>query len=152
MILKSKLSADPSALILGIISLVIILFGCCCGFLAIASLILSIIGLISSNTSLKEYYSNPEVYSHQSRQNVFAAKIICIIGTIISGIVIIVFAALFLFYQISLSDVFKEKIKEINNKKITKDSLIFNDSVIKYDVNDTIYRDSIYLDTILKNK
>jgi hypothetical protein len=48
--------------------------------------------------------------------------------------------------------VFKEKIKEINNEKITKDSLIFNDSVIKYDVNDTIYRDSIYLDTILKNK
>lgn len=147
MIIKNKLSADPSALILGIISLVIILFGCCCGFLAIVSLILSIIGLVTASNSLKEYYANPDVYSHQSKQNVNAAKIICIIGTIISALFILVFALVFFIYQISLSEVFKEKIEEINNKKVN-DSLFYNESINEYNTNDSIYRDSTYVDTV----
>jgi hypothetical protein len=147
MILKSKLSADPLALILGIISLVIILFGCCCGFLAIVSLILSIIGLVSASNSLKEYYSNSDVYSNQSKQNVYAAKIVCIIGIIISALFILAFAFVFFIYQISLSDVFKEKIEEINNKKVN-DSLYFNESINKYNTNDSVYSDSTYVDTL----
>ncbi|WP_298116391.1 CCC motif membrane protein [Flavobacterium sp.] len=147
MIIKSKLSADPLALILGIISLVIILFGCCCGILAVVSLILSIIGLVSASNSLKEYYSNPEVYSLQSKQNVYAAKIICIIGTIISALFILAFAFVFFIYQISISDVFKEKIEEINNRKVN-DSLFYNESINEYNTNDSIYKDSTYVDTV----
>jgi len=147
MIVKSKLSADPSALILGIISLVIILFGCCCGFLVILSLILSIIGLVTASNSLKEYYSNPDVYSLQSKQNVYAAKIICIIGTVISALFILAFVCVFFIYQISLSEVFKEKIKEINNRKVN-DSLFYNESINEYNTKDSIYRDSTSVDTI----
>ncbi len=147
MILKSKLSADPSALILGIVSLVIILFGCCCGFFAIVSLILSIIGLVNASNSLKEYYSNPDVYSNQSKENVYAAKIVCIIGTIISALFILAFAFVFFIYQISLSDVFKEKFEGINNKKVN-DSLYFDESINKYNTNDSIYSDSTYVDTL----
>ena len=150
MIVKNKLSADPTALILGIISLVIILFGCCCGFLAIVSLILSIIGLVTASNSLKDYYSNPDVYSHQSKQNVNAAKIICIIGTVISALFILAFAFVFFIYQISLSDVLKEKIEEINNRKVN-DSLFYNESINEYDSNnDSIYRDSTYVDTVME--
>lgn len=147
MIIKSKLSADPSALILGIISLVIILFGCCCGILVIVSLVLSIIGLVTASNSLKDYYTNPDLYSNQSKQNVYAAKIICIIGTVISALFILVFAFVFFIYQISLSDVFKEKIEEINNRK-TNDSLLYNESINEYNTNDSIYKDSTYVDTV----
>jgi Na+/melibiose symporter-like transporter len=145
--IKSKLSADPSALILGIISLVIILCGCCCGFLVIVSLILSIVGLVTASNSLKEYYSNPDVYSHQSKQNVNAAKIICIIGTILSALFILAFAFVFFIYQVSLSDLFKEKIEEINNRKVN-DSLFYNESINEYNTNDSIYQDSTYVDTV----
>jgi hypothetical protein len=147
MMIKSKLSADPSALILGIISLVIILCGCCCGFLVIVSLILSIVGLVTASNSLKEYYSNPDVYSHQSKQNVNAAKIICIIGTILSALFILAFAFVFFIYQVSLSDLFKEKIEEINNRKVN-DSLFYNESINEYNTNDSIYQDSTYVDTV----
>ncbi|WP_298397141.1 CCC motif membrane protein [Flavobacterium sp.] len=150
MITKSKLSADPTALILGIISLVIILFGCCCGFLAVVSLILSIIGLVTATNSLKDYYANPDVFSHQSKQNVYTAKIICIIGTVVSALFILAFAAAFMIYQISLSDLFKEKIEEINSNK-ANDSLFNNESVIEYKINDSIYKDSTYVDSLNSN-
>ena len=51
---QSKLSADPTALILGIVALVIGFAGCCCyGLFAIIPLALSIVGFVMANKSLK---------------------------------------------------------------------------------------------------
>jgi len=61
---NSKLAADPLALVLGILSLVLGIAGCCCyGITAIIPLVLAIVGLISANRSLKEYRQNPEAFS-----------------------------------------------------------------------------------------
>ena len=70
--MQNKLPADPSALILGIVGLVIGIAGCCCyGFTAIIPLGLSVAGLVMANKSMKLYRLNPEEFSESSRSNVF---------------------------------------------------------------------------------
>ena len=81
----NKLPADPTALILGILGLVIVLPGCCCGFLNIISLILGIVGLVFATKSMKLYAANPEDFHHKSWSNVKAAKVINIITIACSG-------------------------------------------------------------------
>ena len=107
----NKLSADPSALILGIIAFVIMILGFCCGLIVLVSLILGIVGLILSIISLKEYEANPTVYSRQSQQNVYVGKIICLITTILSSLYFVVIVFAVVVYQVSLSDVFKNELK-----------------------------------------
>ncbi len=140
----NKLSADPTALILGIVSLVILILGCCCGFFALISLILSIIGLILAIKSLNEFNSNPENYSVQSRNNVNSAKIICIIGTALSALYLLIILVALLFYQINLSDKFKEiynNAKEVREQ--STDSIVLDKSFEDLDS----YKDSIHIDT-----
>jgi len=50
--MHKKLSADPNALIFGIISLIVVFLGCCCGPFVVASIILSVVGLVLANKSL----------------------------------------------------------------------------------------------------
>ena len=85
----NKLPADPSAMILGIIGLVIALAGCCCGIFAVVPVILGIIGLVMANKSLREYHSNPDVYSPQSRSNISTAKVLNIIALILGSLMTI---------------------------------------------------------------
>jgi len=92
---QKKLPADPSATILGIISLVLIFIGCCCVFGVPISLILSIIGLVSANKSLRAYRYNAENYYPQSRSNVYTAKVINVIALIISVLYSLVFVLYF---------------------------------------------------------
>ena len=94
---QSKLPADPSAMILGIIALILGFSSCCCSgvlppfvFLIIIPLLLSVIGLIMANKSLKEYRQNPEVFLPSSKTNVHTAKVINIIALIMSSIVVVV--------------------------------------------------------------
>ncbi|WP_130733236.1 CCC motif membrane protein [Flavobacterium sp. J27] len=95
----NKLSADPIALILAIVSLVLGFLGCCCyGILAFIPLILSIIGLVLANNSLKEYYQNQEVFSLQSKNNVDLAKILNIVSIVINGIIFLFGIIVLLFY------------------------------------------------------
>ena len=105
----NKLSADPTALILGIIAFVIMILGFCCGLVVFVSLILGVVGLVLSIKSLKEYEANPTVYSRQSRQNVYVGKIICLIATILSSLYFVVIVFAVVVYQVSLSDVFKNE-------------------------------------------
>lgn len=101
---NNKLAADPLALILGILSLVLGIAGCCCyGLTAIIPLILAIIGLISANKSLKEYRLHPEAFSTQSANNVNSAKIINIIGIVINGFVFLISLVVIVFYGTMLS-------------------------------------------------
>ncbi|WP_395044056.1 CCC motif membrane protein [Flavobacterium sp.] len=146
----NKLSADPTALILGIVSLVLMIFGCCCGFVVAIALILSIIGLVMAIKSLNEFDANPENYSIQSRKNVYAAKIICIIGTVLSSLYIVMLLVALFFYQINLSDKFKDiynQSKEIREQ--SSDSVMLNGGKDEiYIENDSIYIDTNYTDSI----
>lgn len=143
--MNHKLSADPASLILGILSLLIILLGCCCGFLVIISLILGIVGLIMANNSLAEFYQNSENYSIQSQKNVYAGKILSIIGIIVSGIMILIFAVFMFFFQQNFADIVKNKYYNYRNIEVD-----VQDSTKIIKKTDTMYhdKDSIYSDSV----
>ena len=134
----NKLSADPGSLLLGILSLIIIFFGCCCGIFAVVSLVLSIIGLVIANKSLNEFYLNSENYSLQSKSNVNIGRILCIIGVVFSSLFIILYSAFLIFAQQDITKKFLEKYyesKEIQHKteKDTIDKKIKSKDTLKID-------------------
>lgn len=143
----NKLSADPTALILGIIALVLIILGFCCGFVVFVSLILGIVGVILSVRSLKDYATNPSLYSHNSRQNVYIGKILCLIAIILSALYFIAIVIVIFTYQVGFSDLFEKGLEEIRNQK-TKDSIYLEE--FKKESNDSIYIDSTFVDSIQK--
>ncbi|MFD1062379.1 CCC motif membrane protein [Winogradskyella litorisediminis] len=99
---KSKLPAEPTALVLGIIGLVIGIASCCCyGITAIVPLGLSIAGLVMANKSLNAYKENPEAYERASYTNVSTAKVINLIAVIINSLIFL-FAILILILYGSL--------------------------------------------------
>lgn len=108
----NKLAADPSAIVLTILSLIIILLGCCCGLFAIVSLTLSIIGLVMANKSLREYALAPENYSVNSYKTVNTAKILGIIGIVLSALVIMVQIAFFMINGEEISKQFWEEFEK----------------------------------------
>ena len=138
----NKLSADPAALILGIVSLVVIIVGCCCGLFAVIALGLSITGLVLANKSLKEYALAPENYSHKSRANVSTGKVLCIIGIVLSSIFVAISAVFFIYSGHELSQEFLEKYHNMKNHEV------------QYEINDnvdsvyTVESDTISIDTI----
>ncbi|NER17152.1 CCC motif membrane protein [Spongiivirga citrea] len=79
-----KLPADPTSLVLGIIAIVVSITGCCCSPLFILPMALSIIGLVMANKSLKEFHQNPDAYSPASKSNVNIARVLNIVGLVIS--------------------------------------------------------------------
>ncbi|GGG15674.1 hypothetical protein GCM10011344_15320 [Dokdonia pacifica] len=104
---ENKLPADPLALVLGIIGIVVGVGGCCVasGITAVVPLVVSIVGIVTANKSLKIYKENPEKYSDATRSNVSVGKILNIISVVFNGLVVcmlIVFLILFgtLFYNI----------------------------------------------------
>lgn len=89
--MQNKLPADPSALILGIIGLVLGVAGCCCyGFTALIPLVLSIVGLVSANKSMQLYNANPSEFSESSRSNVSLGRILCIISIIMNSLFLLI--------------------------------------------------------------
>ncbi|MFK7832880.1 MAG: CCC motif membrane protein [Winogradskyella sp.] len=105
----NKLSADPLALVLGILALVIGIAGCCCyGITAIIPLIMAIIGLVTANKSLRAFAENPEAYDPQSRSNVNTAKIINIIAIVMNGLIVLVSILAIAFYGTMISSAFLE--------------------------------------------
>jgi len=106
---QKKLPADPSAMTLGIIALVLTLTSCCCGFSVLIALVLSIIGLVSANRSLREYKYNAENYYLESRTNVHNAKVLNLISLIISTLSLLVVALYLLVYGTFIfSEIFNE--------------------------------------------
>lgn len=143
----NKLSADPTALILGVIALVLMFLGFCCGLIVFISLILGIVGLVLSVKSLKEYDVDPSIYSPQSRQNLYIAKIICLITTILSSLYFIVIVFAVFIYQVSFSDLVNNKIEEIKNQKFN-DSIYLEEQTEQNYSNDSLYIDSTFVDSI----
>lgn len=113
---QNKLSADPLALILGILALVIGIASCCCyGITAIIPLIMSIIGLIAANKSLREFGNNPDAYDPQSRSNVNTAKIINIIAIVINSLIVLMVVGVLIFYGTMLSSGILEDFNDFEN-------------------------------------
>jgi len=106
---QQKFPADPSAMTLGIIALVLTLANCCCGLLLPVALVLSIVGLVKANRSLHEYRHNAENYYPQSRSNVYNAKVLNVISLIINSLISLIMLLYFLFYG---AFVFSELSKE----------------------------------------
>ena len=91
---ENKLPADPLALILGIISLLVSVGGCCLSIaffpfalLSIMPVIISIIGLVMAAKSLRLYKAQPEIYLKKSRDNVATAKVVNIITLAFGGLI-----------------------------------------------------------------
>ena len=141
--MNNKLSADPIALILGIVSLVIIFFGCCCGFFVVISLGLSIVGIVIANKSLVEFDNNSEIYSPQSRSNVAIGRIVCIIGTIVSAVFTVFYIAYFAFF----GSIISRNVIE-NYLKNDKDVQQIIDTVQTENKEEIIEEDSLYIDSI----
>jgi hypothetical protein len=94
-----KLPGDPSAITLGIASLVLLLIGCLClGVPAIITLILSIIGLVIANNNLKIYHTDPTKYSQNSLKSITIGRILNILGIGLSGLVCLIFLVIVIFF------------------------------------------------------
>ncbi|RZJ28272.1 MAG: hypothetical protein EOO48_10170 [Flavobacterium sp.] len=142
--MRNKLSADPSALILGIVGLVIILPGCCCGLFNVFALILCIIGLIMADKSLKEYDQNPDAFDLQTRSNVKSGKIVCIVGLVISALILLFYLVCFAIYGTVLSDVLKKNYYNTNNQYQVQDTV---ENYQDFGYHDSIPKDTISIDT-----
>lgn len=143
----NKLPADPTALILGIVSVVIVIMGCCCGLFAIGSLIMSIIGLVMANKSIKLYKLNPENYTTQSRSNTGVGQVICIVGIVVSSIFLLINVVYFAIVGSSLfgSEATKKILEEYNlNKEKTEVQYEQTDTLKSNDFEET---DSIFVDS-----
>lgn len=100
--MQNKLPADPSALIIGIIGIVVGIGGCCCyGFTAIIPLVLSIWGLVEANKSIKLYEADPSVYSQSSRSNVGISKILNIISIVMNSLLLLIVVAFIAFMGVA---------------------------------------------------
>lgn len=140
----NKLAADPTSLVLGIVSLVIILLGCCCGIFAVIALVMSVIGLVLAVKSLKEFDQYPDNFSNQSRKNVYAGKIVCLIGLVLSALFIVIYAVVFVLYQVNFADKVKEIYQEGRERQYQTQDTIYNQSI-----EDTISQsDSVYIDSV----
>ncbi|MBT8245451.1 CCC motif membrane protein [Winogradskyella sp.] len=110
---KSKLPAEPTALVLGIIALVLGVAGCCCyDISAIIPLGLSIAGLVIANKSLRAYRENPEAYDQGSYRNVNTAKVINIVAVILNSLVFVFFIIFFAIYGTFISTAVLEGMRQ----------------------------------------
>ncbi len=86
---RSKLPADPSAMVLAIIATVLFVLCCCFGG-PIISLILTTIGFILAHNSVNKYKENAGHYDPNSFKKVNNAKIFNLVVGVISLLVIII--------------------------------------------------------------
>ena len=146
----NKLPADPSAMVLGIIGLIIVLAGCCCGIFAVLSIVLGAIGLFMANKSIREYRQYPDAYSRSSLNNVEMSKVLNIISIVIGSIVTMVFIVYYVFYGALLSHAIKEAYEADNYDDDYyydwENDTIYDASNEYEDMEDTIIIDSIDID------
>jgi hypothetical protein len=140
-----KLSADPNALIFGIISLVIVLLGCCCGLFVLVSFVLSIVGLVLANKSLREYNNAPDEYSFTSKNNVFVAKVLNIIGLVLSSLILVFYILYFAFFGTLLSTA---AMKDILTKGKIEEIKQMQDSIREVTLDSIKEENELYIDTL----
>lgn len=84
---SNKLPNDPTAIVLAIIGLILILLGCCCGLFAVVSLVLGIAALVMANKAIREYALHPHDYDPRSYKAMHTAKVLGIVGIVLSAII-----------------------------------------------------------------
>ena len=142
---ESKLPADPLALILGIVALVLGVAGCCCyGITALIPLVMAIIGVVVANKSLKVYRENTEGFSEVSRSNVSMARVINIIAIVFNGLIVSVFIIMFAVYGTFLSSAIMDSYK--NGDLNTTDPYEWETDTI-YDYEEDYEYDNIEVET-----
>ncbi|MFT7081694.1 MAG: hypothetical protein ACJAT0_000160 [Nonlabens sp.] len=135
-----KLPGDPSAISLGIVSLVLLFIGCLCyGIPAVITLIFSIIGLVIANKNLKTYHADPTKYSQSSLKSINIGKILSIIGVALSSVVCLILLIIALFFGSILAaamdgefDTFKG-FENQQNESISSDKESPSEEEWKYD-------------------
>lgn len=138
----NKLPADPLALVLGILALVIGVVGCCCyGITAIIPLAMAIIGLVVANKSLREFGENPEAYNPQSRSNVNTAKVLNIIAIVLNSFIFLIAVGVLVFYGTLMSTAF---LKGLEHSTFEDD--FYFDSEMESDTIDTWSEDDYIMD------
>ncbi len=153
--MQNKLPADPSALILGIVGLVIGIAGCCCyGFTAIIPLGLSIAGLVMANKSMKLYRLNPEEFSESSRSNVSIARVLNIISIILNGLFLLIVIGALAFLGVAgmtgaFDDLTNDAYGTDNNWEYEDD---FSDDMFMEEEVDSISTDSIFLNEVFPER
>ena len=146
----NKLPADPLALTLGIISLVLFLVGCWCyGVVGIITLIMSIIGLVQANRSLKIYEANPDQYSPSSYKNVNTAKILNIIAVILSAIACLVVVVIAIFFGAIFASAMNGEFNGFDDLDNSDNEEYYDDEYQYDDTEDGVYQyeeevDSLY--------
>lgn len=144
----SKLPADPSAMTLGIIALCITVVGFCCGPIAFIAVILSIIGLVSANKSMREYQLNPDAYDIRSKSNVSTGRILSIVGLCLSGLVSLFWIFYYIIYGAILTTVFSEAFKQAQKNNHDYYNEWEDDSLNTEQETNKIERDTIHIDSV----
>jgi len=85
---KEKLPNATAVLVLGIVSIVT----CCC--YGIIGLIIGIVALVLAGSDMKLYRQDPERYSDYNNLNI--GRILAIIGTVLSSVVVIILAYVYI--------------------------------------------------------
>ena len=126
-----KLPGDPLAITLGIVSLVFFFIFCWCyGVIAIITLIISIIGWIQANNSIAMYHNEPDRYSYDTLRSVQNARVINMVGAILSGLVTLIMLILMLFFGTIFYQVIDgdwENLRNLNNDDYLEES--YDDSL-----------------------
>jgi predicted metalloprotease len=105
---------------------------------------------VLATKSLREFDAESQNYSIESRNNVIAGKIVCIIATVISSLYIVIAIVLLFVYQINFSKILKDKFNEVKERQEqTSDSI--KNARLKDTINtetDSTYYDSIKVEEI----
>lgn len=140
-----RLPADPLVLILGVTSLFMLFFVCCCGFLIPFSLGLAIVGWVLAGKSLRLYDAQPQQFTEGSRSIVSVGKIICMISALINVILALLITVFFLFLDYDIIEKFSNQNLIQQTKQITtraKDSVVhdsvYDDALFKHPSTDTV--------------
>ncbi len=83
--LNAKLPADPTSMTLAIIALCVFVICCCFGG-TYAALVLSIIGLVLANSSIRKYNESPQDFDPNSLRKVRNAKTFNLVMLIVSAV------------------------------------------------------------------
>lgn len=144
---KEKLPNDQLALVFGIVSLVLLLLGCCCGLFALVSLGLGIAAVAIATKGLRLFRMNPEGYVESSKSNLDAAKIMGIIGIVLSAIVLLIQIAYFAIVgTMATTEGWKRILEDRYEDRRTERNFEESDSIAPKMESDSISVDSVYIE------
>jgi len=99
-LVQKNIPNSTAVLVLGILSIV------CCWTQGIVGLVLGIVALVLSGKARQLYASNPNLYSQGSYKNLSAGRTCAIIGTALSGFLVLIMITVLIFFGVTLTGIF----------------------------------------------